>query len=466
MPISIWHDRPRLTPYTDLDGAAAPDSFDEIVVGAGLTGLTTGLLLARAGRRVLVLEARERSAVTTGRSTAKVSVLQGTKLSKMRRHHSQRLVSAYVEANLEGQAWLLRFCEEHGVAVQRRPAVTYAATSDEEKAAREELDVAAESGLPVRWEQRFDVPVPHVGGTVLEDQAQLDPVELVEALTAQLKAHGGLLHEGRRVETVSWDGTEVVLDDGRHIHASHIVLATGIPILDRGLGFAKLEPQRSYVVTFTGPQPPHEMMLSAGSPSRSLRSVERGDGSLLMVGGAGHVVGRTRSEHEHLDALRTWTEEHYPGAVETHAWSAQDYGQPDGVPYLGPLPRGRGRVFVASGFDKWGFANGPAAALSISAEILGGEPPSWQKPIRHRITGPRQAFGLVDLNARVGLAQCLALPGVVNRPICSHLGGVLHRNDAEGSWDCPLHGSRFADDGSVLEGPATRPMKRRSLGDG
>ena len=186
MPTSLWHDRHQLTPYKDLDGAAAPDNFDEVVVGAGLTGLTTGLLLAQAGRRVLVLEARERSAVTTGRSTAKVSVLQGTKLSKMRRHHSQRLVSAYVEANLEGQAWLLRFCEEHGVACQRRPAVTYAATSDEEKAAREELDVAAESGLPVRWEQRFDVPVPHVGGTVLEDQAQLDPVELVEALTAQL----------------------------------------------------------------------------------------------------------------------------------------------------------------------------------------------------------------------------------------------------------------------------------------
>ena len=75
-------------------------------------------------------------------------------------------------------------------------------------------------------------------------------------------------------------------------------------------------------------------------------------------------------------------------------------------------------------------------------------------------------MGLLDLNARVGLAQCIALPGVVNRPICSHLGGVLRRNDAEGTWDCPLHGSRFADDGSVLEGPATRPMKRRSLGDG
>src|SRR4051794_5832087 len=97
-----------------------PESpVDDLVVGAGITGLTTALLLARAGRRVAVVEARHVGAVTTGNTTAKISLLQGTKYSKLLRYQSQHVASAYVEANREGFEWLVRFCEDHGVAVQR-----------------------------------------------------------------------------------------------------------------------------------------------------------------------------------------------------------------------------------------------------------------------------------------------------------------------------------------------------------
>lgn len=460
MTATVWDDRPTPTPFTDLDSHDGP--LDDVVVGAGLAGLATGLLLARAGRRVAVVEARRRGAVTTGHSSAKLSLLQGTKLSRMRRHHSARLVSAYVEANREALAWVLGFCEEQGVAVQRRPAVTYAADDSETGTARDEERAALEAGLPVRWVEDLDVPVPHRGGVLLDDQAQLDPLDLVEALARELRAAGGMLHEGRRVVDVARDGRQLTLDDGRVLATSTIVLATGAPVLDRGLGFAKLEAARSYVTTFTGAEPPHPMLLSAGSPGWSLRSVERPDGSSrLMVGGAGHVVGRAGSEQAHLDALRDFATRHYPGATETHAWSAQDYGAVDGVPWIGPLPRGRGRILVASGFDKWGMTNAVVAALSNSAEILQGSPPPWQRTMRHRITGPGTAAGVASMNLRVGLAACAAAPGIGRRPLCTHLGGVLRRNDAEGTWDCPLHGSRFADDGSVLEGPATKPLRGR-----
>jgi Rieske Fe-S protein len=150
--------------------------------------------------------------------------------------------------------------------------------------------------------------------------------------------------------------------------------------------------------------------------------------------------------------------------VETHQWSAQDYRSHDAVPYVGALPRGGGRIHVATGFDKWGMTNGVAAARSISSQILGKQP-SWSKTLGHRFTGPSGAMHLAAINAKVALAGIgMVFEGVRSeRPsdvvgVCTHLGGILHWNDVESSWDCPLHGSRFAPDGQVLEGPATRPL--------
>jgi glycine/D-amino acid oxidase-like deaminating enzyme len=463
---SLWLDRPGIAA-----GAPLPEdgSYDDIVVGAGLTGLVVALLLARAGRRVGVVEARRAGAVTTGHTTAKVSLLQGTTLSRLLRRQSRDVAAAYVDANREGQAWLLRFCADHDVAHQRRDAVTFAAASDELPAARAEHDAAASLGLPVRWTRDLDVPFPLEGATVLADQAQFDPMDVVEALVAELGRHGGALHEGHRVIGVSKLGSPVVrLADGHELRASNVVLATGTPVLDRGLYFAKLEPQRSYILAFDSVIPPQGMFLSAGQPVVSVREVPRDGSSLLLVGGSGHVVGRARSEQEHVNELRDWTARYFPGARETHSWSAQDYTPPDGIPYVGRMPRGAGHIFVATGYAKWGMTNAVAAALNITGEIL-GQPPSWAVPLRHRIPGPRGAARVVGFNVGVVEAALRSLPRVPSTltasdqvlPVCTHLGGCLHWNDAEGTWDCPLHGSRFAADGEVLEGPATRPLRPR-----
>ena len=462
---SLWLDNVSALP----DDALPEGPVDEIVVGAGITGLTTALLLARAGRRVAVVEAREVGAVATGNTTAKVSLLQGTKYSQLLRFQSKDVAGAYVEANREGQGWLLRFCEDHGVPVQRRPAHTYAATEGELSTVRKEYDAARSLGLDVTWWDSLDTPFPNHGAAVLEDQAQFDPMDFLRALAAQLREHGGTLHQGRRVTGVSrTSGREVELEDGTTLRADHVVLATGVPILDRGLYFSKVEPERSYALAFEGVAAPEGMYLSAGSDSRSIRDAPVDGGTRLLVGGSGHAVGRTRSELEHVDRLREWTAEHFPGAVETHQWSAQDYSPHDGVPFVGLLPRGLGRIYVATGFDKWGMTNGVAAARTISGRIL-GEEPNWSRPLSRRSVGPSAVAQLATINAKVGLA---AAGSVVDRArnerpcevygVCTHLGGLLHWNDVESSWDCPLHGSRFSPDGSVLEGPATKPLPRRS----
>jgi glycine/D-amino acid oxidase-like deaminating enzyme len=465
---SLWLERAQPLPSDPLPEGPV----DDLVVGAGITGLVTGLLLARSGRRVAVVEAREVGAVATGNTTAKISLLQGTKYSRLLHYQSQKVALAYVDANREGMEWLLRFCDDHGVDVQRRPAVTYAADDSELSTVRKEHDAASSLGLDVEWSDQLDVPFPHRGATVLADQAQFDPMDALLALVEQLREHGGTLHQGQRVRTVSLTGPpEIRLDDGSTIRASNVVLATGSPILDRGLYFSKLEPQRSYALAFEGVPAPEGMYLSAGSDTRSVRDAphdsDNSGGTRLLVGGAGHSVGRTRSESEHVERLRRWTQQYFPGAIETHQWSAQDYRSHDAVPYVGRLPRGFGRIYVATGFDKWGMTNGVAAARSISGQIL-GQQPSWARTLGHRFTGPTAAAHLAAINIQVGIGAAGGAAEMLRRrgssdlvPVCTHLGGPLRWNDCEMSWDCPLHGSRFDSDGEVLEGPATRPLKQK-----
>lgn len=239
------------------------------------------------------------------------------------------------------------------------------------------------------------------------------------------------------------------------------------------------------------------MHVSIDSPQRSLRSARDPSGRpVLMVGGGAHVTGRGGDTRALLGEIDEWTRERFGTGRKCAWWAAQDYRSHSRVPFAGALLGGGGRIFAATGYNKWGMTNAIAAALALTADIL-GEAPEWARTLREHRLGLAEAGETLRAGAAVaarlvgGWAEAEAIAdtgavepaegeGVMTRAglspvgiarvggrlcrvsgVCTHMGGVLEWNAAERSWDCPLHGSRFAPDGALLEGPAVEDLEAR-----
>lgn len=498
---SLWvHDRPPSPAHAPLAGDA---TTEVVVVGAGIAGLTAADALARAGVGVIVLESRRLGSGATGFTTAKASRLQGTRHRALARRHGPAAARAYAEANREGADHLRARLGELGVEFEVRDAVSYAAGRGGLPALEAELEAARAAGVPVeRALQPPDLGGPVAGALLLADQFQFDPMASLTSLAGAVVASGGTLHEQTRVVAVDRERPEgFVVRTGRgDVRARHVLVCTGMPMVDRGLHFARLEPRRSYLVALRvdgGPPPGLPMSISVDAPIRSLRTAPdpAGGPDLLLVGGEGHVVGREPDTVARYEALVAWAEAHFPVTEVAWRWSTQDYESVDGLPYVGgggTLPEG---LAVATGFAKWGMTNGTAAGLALADDVLGRPPRSWRAAFDAGRGDLRRSFGrLVELNGKVAYRfvadrlTTLSPAGVRRRPgegeasvsalghtgracvdgadhevsaVCPHLGGVLAWNPAERSWDCPLHGSRFGCDGPVLQGPAVTDLRRR-----
>jgi len=491
---SLWLATAPDTSYPPLERDLATDVA---VVGGGVAGLTTALLLKRAGLRVAVLEADRVGSGVTGCTTAKVSALQSSVYSTIRRRHGRETAQTYATASAAGVERLAALVAEEGIDcdLARRDAYTYALQPTERAKVEKEMRAAGEAGLPVEFVESMPVPFPVHGAVRLADQVQLQPVAYAQGLAAAIAGDGGVVHERTRVRSVR-EGrpARVRTESGAEVRAEHVVIATHFPILDRGLYFARLKPQRSYciAVRLNSGAPPQCMPINVGSPTRSARD----QGELLVLGGEGHPPGSGQAQPARYEKLAEFAREHWDVAEVTHRWSAQDPVPYDHLPMIGPYRPGARNLWVATGFMKWGFATATFAA-TILTDAIQGTPPAWADAFTPSRVSPTSLPQVAQMggkfvadmavdrlrrpNARrateVPAGEARVLPekgtgrtGVYRDPAgqlhavsirCTHQGCLLRFNAAETSWDCPCHGSRFDVDGAVLEGPAVAPLERR-----
>lgn len=486
------------TPLWNRDQTSVATPFeadarhDVVIVGAGLTGLSTAVMLAEAGVDVAVVEAGEVGQGATAASVGMASVLQGTTLASLRRHHPASLVRAYVDANRAGQDWL---ADRAGAAADRRTAFTFGRGLDTDVALDAVRDAAREAGLPVREDAPGDFGGrTSVRAVALDDQLALDPVLLATTLARAAVDAGAVIHAGVRVSDVR------VLPSGR-VHSDHgtifgdtVVLATGTPLTRRGLYDLKTRALRSWAIAFEvegDAEAPGGMWSEVGADGRSVVAAPSSFGRpALIVTGARHPVGSASSEVALAEALAAWARRTLPVGAEIARWSGQDYQSHNLVPFIGGMPRGLGRLRFAIGYAGWGMTNAPAAAMRLSDEIRGvsrGDRPQWMRTIGTRMTVPAdlgRGTGEAARRARVSAAALKTASAAPVAPPAEGAGTLARRgartaavstvdgqtrtlasptpltwNDAERSWDSPVDGSRYAPDGVRLEGAASTDLR-------
>jgi glycine/D-amino acid oxidase-like deaminating enzyme len=283
-----------------------------------------------------------------------------------------------------------------------------------------------------------------------DEQGEFHPVRYVDGIAAALR---GPVHERTRVTGLG-SGT-LSTAGGARVRAEHVVVATHLSFLDRGLYFARCHPERSYVVAGRKRDAPGGMYLSTESPAHSIRA----HGEWLLVGGESHKTGQADAA-ERYTRLEAWARERF-GLEPELRWATQDQMPVDDVPYVGrhdPVSRG---LWVATGFKKWGLAMGTAAAELLTAQVMGREHPWSELFDPNRIRARASAPTFVKENANVAMRFAGDRIAKRGNPRCTHMGCLLDWNAAESTWDCPCHGSRFAETGDVIEGPATRPLAPR-----
>lgn len=485
---SIWFEQHEEFSYPTLNQNI---KSDVAIIGGGITGVTAAALLSGMGMSVTLLEAGKISESTTGRSTGNLYAMLDIFLSDLIAKYDEETIKSVMVSRREAIKLIEENVRTYGIDCDFKhvPWTVFSGTPEMDDMIKREFDLAKAMGLNVQLlDASHEMLIPFEGriGILVEGQAQFNPYLYTKGLLEGIRSQGCEIFEKSRVTNIEKKGKTIILStQSGSIEAKHVIEATHTPI---GISVFQtmLGPYREYGVAGKTEKTPEREGIYWGHYEKgkvtSVRTYVKNGEKYLLVIGEPHKVGQGDSE-ERIERLKFFGRKYFSVNTFTYQWGGQHYRPADLFPYIG---RTSDETYLATGFSTDGLTYGTLAAIIIKDEILGVKNPYSHLYSPHRFTPKKSISRFVKENLNVmsmylrdylhdekikslkegdgiviyedehryAVSKTAEGELKVCNAVCPHLGCIVHWNSAETSWDCPCHGSRFAQTGEVLEGPA------------
>ncbi len=425
---SVWTDGIAMPEFKKLNGDI---KTDVLIIGGGLCGILCAHYLKQAGVDYALAEGNKIGMGITKNTTAKITSQHGIIYSKLFNQYGREKAQMYLYANQKALAEYELLCRNINCDYEKKPAYTYSMT-DRAKI-EEEVNVINKLGIDAEFAEGLELPFKTAGAVKLKNQAQFNPLMFISEIAKELN-----IYEETFVREFTPEG---IITNNGNIKAEKIIVATHFPILNKhGAYFLKLYQHRSYVCGFENAVSLNGMYADEDKKGMSFRNYK----NLLLIGGGGHRTGKQSGAWADSEKF---AEKYYPDATLKYQWATQDCMSLDGIPYIGKYSKSLPDMYVATGFNKWGMSSSMVSAL-VLADMVQERNNNFAEVFSPQRSMLKPQLAVNGFEAMVNLAT-------PTKKRCPHMGCALKWNKAEHTWDCPCHGSRFENDGKLIDNPST-----------
>lgn len=493
---SIWNS---FSGSTDFPALENDINVDVAIIGGGITGITTAQLLSEAGLKVAVLESRKVGGGTTSHSTGNLYFTIDQVLASLKSKYDTEVVQKVAASRSEAVELIAKNVNRFQIDCDFKRVPWYFFSSNEENSNKieKEYETALDAGIKMEMAPEGEIPVKSIKAVKVGNQAQFNPMRYVQGLAKAVENENCRIFENTRVTKIEEDDKKVTLQTtGGTVTANFALHATHTPKGIRLAFHTVLGPYREYGVAAKLNTKMYPEGIFWGYYNKgekfSFRTYSRNGENYLMAIGQAHKVGQAEDNQQKIENLSAFLKEHFEVGEITHRWGGQHYRPADLLPYIGKKSD-NSRIYLATGFSTDGLTYGTLSAILIRDSITGKESSYTEIYNASRFTPLKSAKEFLKENVDVagelikgltigedeeeilklknGSGKIIKKDGAkvavsktdsgelkIHSAICTHLGCVVNWNNAEKTWDCPCHGSRFDQEGNVLEGPALHPL--------